>query len=141
MSILSNFPSNNQDSDVFIATYGKTTSAEIEAAYQAGKTVVCVYNGSVYYLSRRMSETKHIFSTIFPTNISASVSSYLRKIACISDVWESSGNLGFRPDKHASTHASGGSDPITPADIGAATMDEVNAAIQTAIGNAIGGSY
>ena len=45
------------------------------------------------------------------------------------------------PATHASTHATGGSDPITPADIGAATMTEVNAAIQTAIGNAIGGSY
>ena len=131
----------DSNSDVFIATYGTTTSAEIEAAYQAGKTVVCVYNGSVYYLSRRMSETRHIFSTIFPMSISASVSSYLRKIACISDVWESSGNLGFKPENHSSTHASGGSDPITPADIGAATMDEVNSAIQTAIGNAIGGSY
>lgn len=104
----------------FIATYGTTTSAEIEAAYQAGKTVVCVYNGSVYYLSRRMSETRHIFSTIFPTNISASVSSYLRKITCVSDVWESSGDLGFKPDTHASTHAIGGSDEITPAAIGAA---------------------
>ena len=31
--------------------------------------------------------------------------------------------------------------PITPESIGAATMAEVNAAIQTAIGNAIGGSY
>ena len=30
---------------------------------------------------------------------------------------------------------------ITAINIGAATMDEVNAAIQTAIGNAIGGSY
>ena len=131
----------DSNSDVFIATYGTTTSAEIEAAYQAGKIVVCVYNGSVYYLNRRMSETRHIFSTIFPTSISASMSSYLRKIACISDVWESSGNLGFKPNNHASSHASGGNDPITPADIGAVTMDEVNSAIQTAIGNAIGGSY
>ena len=30
---------------------------------------------------------------------------------------------------------------LTASDVGAATMDEVNAAIQTAIGNAIGGSY
>ena len=45
------------------------------------------------------------------------------------------------PANHASKHASGGSDPITPASIGAATMDQVNSAIQAAIGNAIGGSY
>ena len=70
------------------------------------------------------------------------------------------------PSDHASSHATGGSDAITPADIGAvptsrtvngkalsanitlsasdvgaATMTEVNSAIQTAIGNAIGGSY
>ena len=31
--------------------------------------------------------------------------------------------------------------PITPESIGAATMDEVNSAIQAAIGNAIGGAY
>lgn len=42
---------------------------------------------------------------------------------------------------HASSHATGGSDPITPASIGAATMSEVNVAIQSAIGDAIGGGY
>ena len=110
------------ESDIFIATYGTTTSAEIEAAYQAGKTVVCVYKDSVYYLSRRMSGKRHIFSTIFPMNISISMSSYLRKIACISDVWESSGNLGFKPANHSSEHATNGSDPITPASIGAAPI-------------------
>ena len=45
------------------------------------------------------------------------------------------------PKPHASSHATNGADPITPASIGAATMTEVNAAIQTAIGDAIGGSY
>ena len=112
------------ESDIFIATYGTTTSAEIEAAYQAVKTVVCVYKDSVYYLSSRMSEKRHIFSTIFSMDISASMSSYLRKISCISDVWESSKNLGFKPEAHASNHATGGSDPITPASIGAKAADE-----------------
>ena len=45
------------------------------------------------------------------------------------------------PKPHASSHATNGADPITPASIGAATMTEVNTAIQTAIGDAIGGSY
>lgn len=49
---------------------------------------------------------------------------------------------GFVPESiHASQHATGGADPITPASIGAATMTEVKTAIQTAIGDAIGGSY
>ena len=49
--------------------------------------------------------------------------------------------MNYAPSTHASQHASTGTDPITPADIGAATTEYVDSAIQTAIGNAIGGSY
>lgn len=37
--------------EVFWATYGTTTFAEVDAAYQAGKVVFCDYNGSTYYVS------------------------------------------------------------------------------------------
>ena len=42
---------------------------------------------------------------------------------------------------HASQHAVGGSDPLTPADIGAITSNEVDNKISIAITGAIGGSY
>lgn len=49
---------------VFWAVYGSTTSAEIEAAYQAGKDVICKYNGAIYRLSTRVNSTIHTFDTI-----------------------------------------------------------------------------
>lgn len=42
---------------------------------------------------------------------------------------------------HASTHGANGADPVTPASIGAMTATDVNAAIEAAIGAAIGGGY
>ena len=124
------------DTSVFIATYGTTTSAEIEAAYQAGKPIIAIYPGKViqYQIFQRSGTTNHKFSTF-------AINGKFLTIQCVNDVWSDGNNSGVRPSAHASTHASGGSDPITPASIGAATMAEVNSAIQTAIGNAIGGSY
>ena len=49
------------DSDVFIATYGTTTSAEIETAYQDGKLVVCDYYGAIYTLNTRHRNVWHTF--------------------------------------------------------------------------------
>ena len=124
------------DSDVFIATYGTTTSAEIEAAYQAGKAIIAIHPNKViqYHIFQRTNETDHNFSTF-------ALNGKVFTIRCFNDVWSDGQNRGVKPSTHASTHASGGSDPITPASIGAATMEEVNSAIQAAIGNAIGGSY
>lgn len=126
------------DSDIFIATYGTTTSAEIEAAYQAGKAVFCAADSGMSTkdklapLYTRMNDQFHIFYFVMGQAISL--------YACSADAW-SVQTAKYTPATHASTHASGGSDPITPEDIGAVTMDEVNNAIQTAIGNAIGGGY
>ena len=36
---------------VFFATYGTTTAAEVKAAYDAGKVVVCNYNNAQYRLT------------------------------------------------------------------------------------------
>ena len=126
------------DSDVFIATYGTTTSAEIEAAYQAGKILYCETGDWIGQYTNRISSSQFVFIFNRPEAIyTATVST-----SSITGVttWTNE-QISYTPKTHASTHASGGSDPITPADIGAATMDEVNAAIQAAIGNAIGGSY
>ena len=105
------------DSDVFIATYGKTTSAEIEAAYQARKAVYVKSGPILGELKRRNSATVHFFHIL-------SNDTY-RSIVCASDEW-SVDLYNYTPASHASTHASGGSDPITPESIGAATKQDVD---------------
>lgn len=53
----------NIGADTFVATYGSTSSAEIEAAYQAGKDILVENNGNVGRLIIRSSATVHIFSS------------------------------------------------------------------------------
>lgn len=110
----------NGANEVFIATYGTTTSAEIEAAYQAGKCVLLRNsNGRISgYLVSRWSESRHYFLVIINHNL---IGNYL----CQDDVWTSD-TVKATPTTHASTHASGGSDPIAPEDIGAAKSDLSN---------------
>lgn len=95
----------------FWATYGTTTNAEIETAYQAGKQVlVKTTDGYVGELFARLSSGKaHFFC--------AGVKIY----RCFNGSWtDLSDSYGFTPTVHASTHKTGGSDPIKPEDIGAA---------------------
>lgn len=95
----------------FWATYGTTTNAEIEAAYQAGNQVlVKTTDGYVGELFARLSSGKaHFFC--------AGVKIY----RCFNGNWtDLSDSYGFTPTVHASTHKTGGSDPIKPEDIGAA---------------------
>ena len=95
----------------FWATYGTTTNAEIEAAYQAGNQVlVKTTDGYVGELFARLSSGKaHFFC--------AGVKIY----RCFNGNWtDLSDSYGFTPTVHASTHKKGGSDPIKPEDIGAA---------------------
>lgn len=139
------------DSDVFIATYGTTTSAEIEAAISSGKSVYVKEVGDdSYFTGVYIGQSPHgyfRFLAAKPKTVGAfdNMQKYFKfeEWICSNSGWSDNGEIEYavNPKRHASTHASGGSDPITPADIGAATMAEVNAAIQTAIGNAIGGSY
>lgn len=95
------------DSDVFIAEYGVTKNSEIEAAFQAGKAVFVFDGCNFAALSDWEGDAEHIFSN-----------SYTR-MQCVNDVW-SYGEDSFNPTKHADTHKSNGSDPITPENIGAA---------------------
>lgn len=111
------------DSDVFIATYGTTASAEIEAAYQAGKEVVCFYsNGLLYRLTQAFSAASaYYFEASQPyitydddTGKPLNVAWKKYFIECVSDVWQSANSTknGTVPSSHASTHASGGSDAL-----------------------------
>lgn len=108
------------ESDVFYATYGTTTTAELEAALTAGKAVYCKNGAYVArFLRKNGAATRHVFG--YRDN------EYL----CESNAWSTS-VVKYAPATHAETHAAGGNDPITPADIGAATpayVDEKIAAI------------
>ena len=101
------------ESDVFIATYGATTSAEIEAANQAGKAIFLKPNDNFprVPLCKRLSRGS-VFRFIHVTSNVAAI-----EYKCIEGAWTTS-NLFT----HASTHATGGPDPITPASIGAAPI-------------------
>lgn len=48
--------------EVLWCTYGTTTSAEVEAAYQAGKIVLVGNNFNVFRLTARISATYHVFT-------------------------------------------------------------------------------
>ena len=65
--------------DVVWATYGTTTSADIEAAYQAGQVVGVMTGGKVYYLGKRDSSTDHFFYVFISTTL------YVCR--CTSDSW------------------------------------------------------
>lgn len=65
--------------DLYFATYGSTTSAEIEAAYQDGKAVYCVYGERIYPLARRASATSHIFSIV--------ILSTVYQVSCEAGTW------------------------------------------------------
>lgn len=103
----------NSGKDVFIAKYGITTNAEIEAAYQAGKAIF-VFRSKLYPIVPLTSRVSNGTMFMFNNQIS-NVSLFSYK--CINDKWQTS-NI----NTHASTHATGGTDPITPASIGAAAQ-------------------
>ena len=100
------------ESDIFIATYGTTTNAEIEAALDAGKAVFLHANNSLTIVpfTRKMGTYVHLF-TIATDNVK------VIQYKCQNNNWSAE-----QLNTHASKHATGGSDPITPASIGAAPI-------------------
>ena len=67
--------------DVFWATKDTTTSAQIEAAYQAGKVCLCEYSSRVYRLNYRTSSTQHTFTMSRANTVYA--------LECNNDAWSS----------------------------------------------------
>ena len=67
---------------VFRAVHGTTTSAQIEAAYQANKAIYCVYSDRVYWMTYRSSSTNHQFVSWY--------SSTRYSISCSSNTWSDS---------------------------------------------------
>ena len=74
------------EKQIYWATYGTTTSAQLETAYQASKEVLCIYNSYVYRLVYRGGSASHTFAYI-STNT-------LHTLMCASGSW-SSGSLAL----------------------------------------------
>lgn len=109
------------ESDAFIAKYGTTTNAEIEAAYQAGKAIFLKVNALVpcVPLHNRSTNGARFFQT--DSNVGITI------FQCTNNNWSKT-----TIDTHASTHSTGGSDPITPASIGAAAISTTTEATLSA---------
>ena len=119
----------NVESDVFIATYGTTTYDEIAAAYAAGK-IIKVMRGDTPWDFVILKSNTFVFSNkqvTYALDDDFMISSIVRSDGLMiieqTTGWKLQGNGGkttFLPATHASTHKTGGTDPITPDDIGAA---------------------
>ena len=103
--------------EVFIATYDTTTFAEIQAAYNAGKICICKQDDKFAHLTK-ITSTLACFTCVLSSSTAGVWS------VNAGDLWMEQSE-GYSPKTHASTHASGGADPITPASIGAAAKSSI----------------
>jgi hypothetical protein len=100
----------------FFAKFGETTSAELKEAYEAGKAVFCSNgNGVTSLVMARTGLGLYIFTAISDAN--------LVQHTCSNDVWSET-TESYAAAVHASEHINlpgvfQGSDPLTPAMIGA----------------------
>ena len=98
--------------EVFWATYGETTNAELEEAYNANKLIMLWHDNKVYYLAGKMSNFLHMFVTFLPTG-------YWRAfyIICSNNAWTATNMTGTLFDRLSSislpTASWTGSDPYT----------------------------
>ena len=132
----------DREKDIFWATYEKTSAVEMTAAFLSGKMVVAnKTNGFAYvYHAVGSGNTAKCFVIDLTLDSDNQLLAANQRYVTSSGWWSPT-SMYFTPDVHASDHATGGSDPITPASIGAATMTEVNSAIQSAIQNTWEASY
>ena len=78
--------------ELFFAKYGVTTSAEIDAAYTAGKLVVCNFSNRTYVLRIRFSSSKHSFHSTAHDSIWS--------IVVDNNVWGSETHETFAAEDH-----------------------------------------
>lgn len=79
-----------ENNNVFVASYGTTTSAQLEAAYQAGKFIYCIYSTRVYWMAYRYSATNHQFVTWY--------SNTRYSISCSNGTWSATvSSTAFAP--------------------------------------------
>ena len=103
---------------VFYAEVHTTTSAEIEAAYQAGMAVYAKYGDGIFPLSVRTGTAQHAF-----IGVTDGDDAEFQCCFCFMDAWTVQTYLA-KPKNHASSHAVNGSDPISPGDIGAVAIEQ-----------------
>ena len=94
--------------EVFWATYGTTTSAQIETAYQAGKVCCVIYSDRVYTLGVRTSSTKHTFCLANGNTIYT--------VVCNNNSWSTS-NYNLAQSANVPSAAT-----ATPSDLGTAAV-------------------
>ena len=98
--------------EIFWATYGKTTNAELEEAYNANKLIMLWHDNKVYYLASKMSNFLYQFIAFVPNN-------YWRAfyIICYNNQWQATSMTGTLFDRSSSlslpTASWTGSDPYT----------------------------
>lgn len=81
------YVADNAPAEIFWCTYGTTTSAQIEAAYQAGQVPVCWYNSRLYTMRYRNSSTNHRFVCLYGGT--------QYQISCQSNTWIPDANVTF----------------------------------------------
>lgn len=120
--------------------FGTTKSSynELLQAYKDGKYIVINFDNEMYFMESFANNVFTFSSIKSSQDLGIQGKTYQVKESM---GWIPSDNWGSAPTLHASQHSSSGSDPITPAAIGAATMTEVNAAINAAIGQALQEGY
>lgn len=155
------------ESDILWITYGDTnlTGQTLLNARDANKIVYCMYKNTLYIWASAAypipNAATYVFFPMYGTpqmiqneddgDVFDRVMQTKSRCLLFTDndhvgkgrTWSvfTKANGFVQESKHASQHASTGADPITPASIGAATMTEVNTAIQSAIQNTWEASY
>lgn len=153
------------ESDILWVTYGDTnlTGQMLLDARDANKIVCCMYQTTLYIWAAAAypipDAATYVFFPMYGSpqfienddGVLSTVKQTKARCLLFTDNDHVGGGRtwsvftkakGFVQESiHASQHASTGADPITPASIGAATMTEVNTAIQSAIQNTWEASY
>ena len=126
----------NMDSgDVFIATFGTTSFDDIKAAYELGKEVKVQRGTEIWeflsiYNGQSLIFTNHAVSIKEDSDFRVDYITQNDGLM-VCDMFEGwyikglSGRVSYTPSTHASSHAIGGSDPITPESIGAAAKEDL----------------
>lgn len=102
-------------SEVFLAKYNITTYGEIFSAHASGKRVFLTHREQIFSLNNVNESELQFISVIVDENTNSEIT----LISCFNDDSWDIYDVKTMPTVHASTHASDGSDPITPELIGA----------------------
>lgn len=114
--------------DVFTAVYGETTFDKVLKAYNENKVVQVIYQNRIYYLDNTTivdsPEAFSFISTFSNQNDETGEIKHYVISLMTGDSWSGPFLQNATPATHAHTHAKDGTDPLTPADIGAMELSE-----------------